>query len=57
MLASANGTVVVEESAPTLPSAQSIICCIGRFALYMVVVFHQIGNPRHRTISQKDSMT
>jgi len=41
----------------TLPSAQSSMSSKGRFARYMVVVFHHIGRPRQRTINQKERMT
>lgn len=41
----------------TFPSAQLIISLRGRFARYMLVVFHHIGKPRNMTIAQKDRMT
>lgn len=40
----------------TLPSAHSIISSKGRSARYIVVVFHHIGRPKNRTISQKERM-
>ena len=41
----------------TLPTAQSIMSSRGKLARGMVVVFHHIGRPRHRTINQNDRMT
>jgi hypothetical protein len=41
----------------TLPAAQSIMSSRGRLARGMVVVFHHIGRPRHRTTNQNDIMT
>ena len=41
----------------TRPSAQSSICASGRFALYIDVVHHHIGNPNNNITSQNDRMT
>lgn len=41
----------------TLPAAQSIMSSRGRLARGIVVVFHHIGRPRHRTTNQNDRMT
>lgn len=42
---------------PTFPSAHSNMSSKGRSARYMVVVFHHMGRPKRRTISQKERMT
>ena len=52
-----NGRFIAAATRHTFPSAQSIIWSKGNRALYIVVVFHHIGTPKHSIMTQKENIT